>query len=273
MTTIGPHLLGRVPSTPDERDYKLSWFLGDPDPILVALKVLQASHSVAAATKAWAAIATTRIVGASPAPGPAPAPAPSPQPAPGGSWADTDPVLDQGDYGTCVGNGWADWGNSLPVDDHFTEVDARAIYYEATVIDGQPDNPDQPGGGQQGSSVRSGAQAMQNRKRLAAYAFADTLDDVKAWLDTKGPVVFGTDWTADMFNPDTAGFITPTGTNEGGHCYLAIADLPDEGAIEFLNSWGDGWGLQGRFKMKYADVATLLQGDGEACAAVELVAA
>lgn len=273
-TKVGPHLLGRIPSPPDERDFKTK-FLLEASPLEIASAKLQASKSVAQATKSWAAVVTSLLSGPNPSPSPTPTPTPTPTPqptpAPKGdvSWTDAE-QLDQGNYGTCVGNGWAQWGNTLPFDDKFTEKDARAIYYEATVIDGQPDNPDSPGGGQQGSAVRSGAKAMQNRKRNTAYAFASTLDEIKTWLQQKGSVVAGTNWTADMFNPDANGYIKPTGAVEGGHCYLIAGDLESEGAFLFQNSWGTSWGLNGYFKMKYADFQTLLDQQGEACTALEL---
>jgi hypothetical protein len=184
-------------------------------------------------------------------------------------WADAA-ILDQGAFGTCVGNGWAGWGDAEPIVDTFVEKDARAIYFEATKIDGQPDDPDAPGGGQQGSSVRSGAKAMQARGRLSAYAFTTTLSAVREWLANHGPVVFGSDWTNDMFNPDAQGFVKPTGGVAGGHCFLCIGY--DGDTFRFRNSWGSGWALNGDFLMTSADVQTLLTGiqsPGEACLSAE----
>lgn len=274
-TTFGPHLLGRRPSAPDARDFRLEAFLalgvGASDPLDDALAVLNASHA-AKATKLWCTVATARIKAVSPAPPSPPSPDPMPTPAPTADviWADPHAVLDQGNYGTCVGNGWAQFGNSDPVEDNFSEKDARAIYYEATVIDGQPDNPDAPGGGQQGSTVRSGAKAMVNRGRIKAYAFANSTDTITAWLRSSGPVVVGTDWTNDMFYPDAQGFVAPSGGVAGGHCYLLIGVSADGNVYTFLNSWGSSFGLGGRFKMKVSDFAGLLANQGEACTAVEL---
>lgn len=277
MTDIGPHLLGRLPSPPDARDYRLADFLRAPvssDAEIAAAAIAELEQTtVGYRNRYWTGQPPAGThwqkaldLLAQIAPPPAPAP---PAPAADHVWDTPEQVLDQGNFGTCVGNGWAQWGNALPIDDRFTEADARAIYYEATVIDGTPDNPDAPGGGQQGSTVRSGAQAMQNRGRLTAYAFAASVEEISAYLQAHGPVVFGTVWAADMFNPDAEGYVKPTGTVEGGHCYVAVGDLPSESAYECENSWGPGWGLAGRFKIKYADFATLLNQGGEACAAVE----
>jgi Papain family cysteine protease len=271
MTELGAHLLGRIPSPPDRRDWKLSQFLGTDADIVTAAKAELFQTIVGytyfkgqqpAPTTHWAkALALLNQI----------APVPPP-PVPSGDvvWQDPEPVLDQGNYGTCVGNGFAQWGNTLPIDDKYIEKDARAIYYEATIIDGSPDNPDSPGGGQQGATVRSGAKAMVARKRIGAYAFAASIDDVVAWLIGKGPVVFGTDWMDDMFYPDANGYVKPTGSLAGGHCFIARGYLAGENAILFRNSWGASWGLGGDFKMKLVDAKTLFAMQGEAVAAVEL---
>jgi hypothetical protein len=294
---LGPHLLGRIPSPPDERDFKLENYLhvGAPtlsntdiqallDGAVAHLKnttVGYAGHSVA-----WQNRTTTEwykgldgIAKARAALGGTPPPSPTPT----GDvvYADNEPVLDQGQYGTCVGNGLAQFLNTNPIDDKFTEgmgqsatsggPYARALYYEATVLDGAPDDPDAPGGGQQGANVRSGMKALLNRKRIAAYAVASTLDDIKTYMHSgKGSMVVGTNWTNDMFNPDVNGYVKPTGSLAGGHCYLLVGDLPSEGAFLFQNSWGSGWGKNGRFKMKYADFQTLMNQQGEVWGAVEL---
>lgn len=286
MTDIGPHLLGRIPSPPDERDFLAENFVklgtekvATVDPVALvttALSELKQTRSVSyskwASTKYvdvttthWykALNALSQITGGTPTPPPAPAPIGDVE------WKDAD-QLDQGNFGTCVGNGWAQWGNSDPINDNYTETDARAIYYEATVIDGSPDDPNASGGGQQGATVRSGAKAMQNRKRESSYAKATTLADIKNWLQTKGTVVVGSDWMNDMFNPDSNGFVTPTGAVEGGHCYLMVGDLESAGAFKFQNSWGSSWGQNGYFKMKYADFQTLLTNGGEAWVSLEL---
>jgi hypothetical protein len=266
-TRLGPHLLGRI-YKPDERDWspeKLHLELQPPESLLnMTVGEAIAESSFFQSWTGW--LALWKWVKGHLHPKPAPTPSETP------AWVDTI-VLDQGNYGTCVGNGWAGWGNSTPVVDNFDETVARAIYYESTIIGGSPDNPDAPGGGQQGSTVRDGAKAMQKRALLINYAFAATLTDVDEWLNNHGPVVFGTDWTNDMFEPDAAGYVKPTGGVAGGHCFLCLDKIDAEDAYLFRNSWGKSWGQSGNFKMKRADVALLLKGlesPGEACLSAEV---
>jgi hypothetical protein len=275
-TDPGPHLLGRQPSPPDDRDFPLGAFLENDDPLDAALAVLQASHA-AKATKTWAAVATERIKAMSPSPPPTPDPTPNPTPNPtpdppppapspsGGavSWTDVRGTLDQGQTPHCVGFGWAQWGNTDPVEDNFANADGDAIYAECKIIDGEP-------GQQNGSNVRSGAKAMKNRSRLNTYAFASSIDEATKWVLAHGPVVMGTDWTNDMFNPDGNHFVKPTGGVAGGHCYLLVGYDPGAKVLEFQNSWGSSWGKSGRFYMHQADAEKLFTSQGEACAAVEL---
>ncbi|HEY5473260.1 MAG TPA: C1 family peptidase [Candidatus Limnocylindrales bacterium] len=205
------HGLGRIPSPPDDRDYKLATYL----------------HPSFGITQMY--------------------------------WG-VGPVLDQGDSGHCVGFGFADWGNTLPVDDDYSGADGDAIYYECKVIDGEPRQED-------GTSVRSGAKAMKQRGRLAAYAFG-SLPDAKTFLLNHGPVVFGIDWYDGMFTPNASGVVRPTGSVAGGHGIAAYG--ADATYCYLQNSWGTSWGQGGKCKITWADLAVCMANGGEACAAVEL---
>lgn len=254
MTKLGPHLLGRVPSRPDPRDWRLRYFLAIPKETSTKSLLQEIIDLLKAILSA--------LQGNTPAPAPTPAP-PPPAPDPYVTWVDNEPVLDQGDTGHCVGFGGADWGNTLPVDDHFTNDDGHRLYYLCKVEDGEP-------GAEDGSTVRSISKVLKQQGRLNAYAFASSVDEIITFVTTQGPLIVGTNWTDDMFNPDGRGVVKPTGAVAGGHCYLLCGWDATRREFEFLNSWGDRWGISGFFYMKVEDFAQLLAADGEACAAVEL---
>jgi hypothetical protein len=254
MTRIGSHLLGRVASTPDPRDYQMRDFLAvskawDDADLAATIGDAYAAghlHTYADGLRLVRYLKSRR---------------PSPSPTAAVSWHDAV-VLDQGDTSRCVGFGWCGWGDCAPIEDAFTNADGDAVYYAAKVIDGEPK-------AETGSSVRSGAKAMQNRGKVASYYFAASIADVRDWVSRHGPVVMGTDWHAGMFHPDAAGYTHPTGPVVGGHCYLLVGYDPATSRYEFVNSWGESWGRAGRFYMAEPDVAALLAAGGEACAAVE----
>lgn len=268
MADIGKHLLGRKPSPPDLRDYRLANFamLGavtvESDQDLAAYAISELGKTTITyknwASRHYADVTVTHWWKALNALAQI-ANAPPPIPTVDKQWGAAF-QLDQGNTGHCVGFGWAGWGDAEPMIDAYKDVDGHAIYYEAKVIEGNP-------GSEDGAYPRDGAKAMLARKRLSTYAFADTMDDILAHLRTKGPVGIGTDWTDDMFNPDANGFVRPTGAYAGGHWYLLYGVKGT--TLLFKNSWGD-WGDNGSFRMTIADLQILMDAYGEAIAAIEL---
>lgn len=249
MSEYGPHLLGRRPSTPDARDFTVA-MVKDADPIQIAFQKLLVSRRVAPATKVWATEVMRVMFPSQPAPDPTPPPITPDQNV---IWGLNDPVLDQNPSAHCGGFGGCQWGNLEPIDDHYKDADGHALYYEAVAIGGYP-------GSEDGVESRWVAKALKARARLSTYAFAKSTDEITDWLRSKGPVMVGTDWTDDMFEPDANGYISPTGAVEGGHFYNLCGHLPAEEAYLMLNSWGDSWGSNGQAKIKIADFAKLLVG-------------
>lgn len=255
--TLGRHLLGRI-YKPDPRDWSISRLLEVAEPTDAILQMtLDQVRQQTTYFSSWPSyLVLWRWLKAHGKP---------PKPVVG----DTTPgwelkiQLDQGQTGHCVGFGWTGWVDAMPVEGNLQNADGHAIYYECKVIDGEPL-------AENGSYVRSGALALRNRGRLAAFAFAKNTNEVDDWINNHGPVVVGTSWTNDMFNPDAKGYVKPTGGVAGGHCYLMLEKLDDEDAYVFQNSWGATWGQNGRFRMKRSDFGGLLQDSGEACCAAEL---
>lgn len=174
-----------------------------------------------------------------------------------------DQILNQADTPHCVGFSCAGFGNCLPVDDEYRDDDGHWFYYRAKEFDGEA-------GAENGSCMRSGALALRLKGRINAFAFAKNIWEIIAWIQSKGPLLIGTNWYEGMFDPDKAGYVKPTGLLAGGHAYLLTGFKPLTLTFTFANSWGAQWGLKGMFKMRLWDFARLLSEDGEAVAAVEL---
>jgi hypothetical protein len=200
-------------------------------------------------------------VGGTPPPS---SPPPTPVPSTSKVWTDRV-VLDQGQTGHCVGFGGSGFLASAPYQDQGINNDfGHALYYECKVNDGEPRAED-------GSTVHSLAQVLVDRQRLTKYAWASTVAAMQLWVTSKGPVVMGTDWDNDMFDPDADGFVKTGGGVAGGHCYLMVGYHADTDAFEFVNSWGTGWANKGRFFMRTAEFSKLWHRSGnEAMVALEL---
>lgn len=290
-TTIGPELLGRKPSEPDHRDadfmaaavlHKIRTAAPPIDDSILKLSIQKLydkgyfrTQTETLAVFKWLKAHEQPPKPVPPSPKPAPTPPTPPSPNPTALrrqvW-NVSYLLDQLQTGHCVGFGGTHWGISDPVNDKWTVADAHALYYACKVRDGEP-------GAEDGSSVRTLAQQLQSMGRLANYVWCATVtetgkqqvESVTDWLLHQGPVVMGTNWTADMFNPNAQGVIRPTGKIEGGHCYLAHGVDLDLGLVKFAQSWGPTWGVEGgHFYMSTADLQHLLDAQGEALATLEL---
>lgn len=180
--------------------------------------------------------------------------------------------LDQGNEGSCVGHGFTNellaepervtTDNGVPVDHEY----ARNVYFDAQRLDPWPGGA-YPGAEPQyeGTSTLAGAKVMVKRGHYTGYLWAQSEEDIARAVSNDGPVVLGIDWTEDMFNPDQDGFVHPTGAVAGGHCFILIGIDVDGDFYWALNSWGFSWGIGGLFKIRRADVNSLVFGrDGDA---------
>lgn len=178
--------------------------------------------------------------------------------------------LDQGNLGSCVGNGWTHARATTPhARAGLTEVDALSLYEAATKLDtidgAYPPNDT-------GSSVLAGAKAAVKAGFFAGYRWAFNIDDVVNALMHLGPVVVGTNWLNDMFEPDADGFLSVSGPVEGGHCYALrgihlngkVGKRKPTDYITMRNSWGRTWGINSDAYIEVADMEALLKADGEA---------
>ncbi len=182
-------------------------------------------------------------------------------------------IEDQDGTTECVaysGHGWALDG---PVRN--TKVpDQDTIYNEARKRDGIP------GTDYDGTNDRGLMKFFKEIGIVAEYRWAQTMDDVLDGIAFLGPLLFGTDWYRGMFEPDERGFLVPTGPIDGGHEWEIIGVSFNYEFLTMKQTWGRGWGNNGRAKVSFEVAEFLLFDDsrpggypGDCCIGTEVKAA
>lgn len=166
---------------------------------------------------------------------------------------------------SCVGHGWYAWLRASPICNRLP--DALMIYAGAKI------NDEWPGTAYAGSSVRGGVEFLRSLptcQPVVEYRWAAKMVDILDTLAVRGPVVCGTDWTEDMLETDSHGFVHPTGEVVGGHCWTILGYDEGRRAVRAINSWGKTWGQRGRFWLSYDELDDLIfRRGGEVCVATE----
>jgi hypothetical protein len=110
---------------------------------------------------------------------------------------------------------------------------------------------------------------LKTRGLIEGYYWARTVDQVAQTLLELGPVVVGTYWYTSMFKTTKDGLLTISGDIVGGHAYELNGVNTVSRLFRLKQSWGKGFGVNGRAWIKFDDFAKLLSDDGEACIARE----
>lgn len=163
----------------------------------------------------------------------------------------------------CVGHAWWQYLTASPLRT-VSGPPPRVIYEEAQRVD------EWDGENYDGTSVRAGAKVIEASGYITEYVWAHDGPTVRDWILGHGPVVLGTDWTNDMFDPDAEGYLHPSGGSVGGHAYVATGYSAKRRAFRIVNSWGTAWGDAGRAWIREGDMDSLIRGMGEACAAIQV---
>lgn len=116
----------------------------------------------------------------------------------------------------------------------------------------------------EGTSVLSGVKAAHQKKLFESYRWAFSLEDVLLGVGYNGPAVIGVPWYSGMYNTDSDGYVSPTGTPIGGHAVLVRSVNVKKKHVIIRNSWGRSWGVNGDCYMTFDDLGTLLDQRGEA---------
>jgi hypothetical protein len=180
--------------------------------------------------------------------------------------------LDQGNDGACVGFGNTHRIAALPISFGGATNDyALKIYHEAQKID--------PWEGEdyEGTSVLAGVKVAQRLGHFSQYRWCFSVDDYLRAVAHEGPVIVGSSWFNDMFEPDERGLLHPTGSNAGGHCWIIRGlTLKPGGArsgvgpvFRMTNSWGSGWGTNGEAWITVEDFERHIFPNAEGCVPTE----
>jgi hypothetical protein len=177
-------------------------------------------------------------------------------------------VFDQGDLGSCTGNAIAGAINSKPIyqrgDKTLHEADAVELYSLATDLDRYlgvypPDDT--------GSSGLAVCKAAKTKGFITSYYHTFSVQQAVTALQDNC-LITGIYWYEGFDNPDETGLVKIEGEPRGGHeievvGFHRVAKKLAGCIVEFENSWGAGWGMNGRFYMTVKDWDTLLDEQGD----------
>ena len=175
------------------------------------------------------------------------------------------PVFDQGNLGSCTGNALTGALASdplfagLPQGTTLDEDKAVEIYSAATKIDPYDGEYPPDDTGSDGLSVAKVAQSLGLISGYRhAFSLADALDALQ-----DGPVITGVEWFAGFDRPSATARSRSAARCAAATRSWSTSTTPRTGKIGLTNSWGDGWGVDGRFHMTAATWGTLLDRQGD----------
>lgn len=129
------------------------------------------------------------------------------------------------------------------------------VYEQSRVADNIPKNVG-------GSSIRGGLKVL---KSLGVISRFDWIPDVQTLIEAVrdvGPVLAGTPWSQHMALVNDNGYVVyEPDDSHSGHAYVLSGVERDKGFI-IANSWGPGWGNNGRAWISFATLEKLFKDGG-----------
>lgn len=119
---------------------------------------------------------------------------------------------------------------------------------------------DIPGVDYEGTTCHGAAAAFAERGWFKTFLWTNDPEAMREWILTRGTVVVGTDWHADMMETDSHGFIHATGPVVGGHAYNVVWYAERGDYYDIRQSWGPTWGVRGHAKIHAQELHDLISG-------------
>lgn len=191
------------------------------------------------------------------------------------------PVLDQGDLGSCTGNAAEGALGTTPYFQTLTglahaptgdaeedEQQAVQLYSEATQLDDYDGSYPPEDTGSDGLSV---AKAAKKAGLISGYQHATSLEAALTAL-AAGPVITGVNWydSFDVPSEDGQIAIKHGAQVRGGHEFVVDQLDVENRRVWLANSWGTGWGIEGRAYMSWDTWGRLLAEQGDVTVFVPL---
>jgi hypothetical protein len=96
--------------------------------------------------------------------------------------------------------------------------------------------------------------AWDPRMRIASYWRIETIDEAKAAILSLGPIVVGSTWYRSWFEPEADGQLPKPDVDVGGHAFVLYGfddNVGKFGSFRLANSWGYEWGQRGDAWISY----------------------
>lgn len=140
----------------------------------------------------------------------------------------------------------------------FNDADSIDAYVRATENDVWDWTYDPAtGSGDEGSSGNGACKGARAAGWITAWKWGFT--EALFWAGMKvGPMYNGTNWYRGMMEPDSEGFLRPTGDLVGGHQFCTDEYDPKSDSFRIDNTWGRGWGQNGYARIKRVDLFDLI---------------
>lgn len=175
--------------------------------------------------------------------------------------------LDQGKEGACVGAGCtaALIGEPFKALGLDMQYGKERVYWAAQDIDPWPGSS-RPGDHPfyEGTAVLAGLKILKDLGWIDYFNWTFSLAEFISGVANVGPAIIGWPWYEGMFEPNSDGYIEPTGKMMGGHCAVIKEVDCDNKRGRLHNSWGDDWGDAGDCWISFDSIEILQERSGEA---------